>query len=43
MMLNRSTKTEVKGQAVLEIFYAEESNNLIGREDFGAKTQEPDC
>ena len=31
-----------EGQAILEICYVKESNNLTGRDNLGAKTQEPD-
>ena len=34
---------KLKDQAILKIFYVKESSNLIGRENFGGKTQEPDC
>ena len=30
-------------ETILEIFYVKESNYLIDGEDFGDKTQEPDC
>ena len=30
-----------KDLAILEIFYVKESNNMIGQENFGAKTQKP--
>ena len=32
-----------KNQTILETFYVNKSNNLIGRDNFGVKTQEPDC
>ena len=32
-----------KNPAILEIFYVKESNNLIGWENFLAKSQEKDC
>ena len=32
-----------KNPKSLEIFYVELSNNLIGWENFGAKSQKPDC
>ena len=30
-------------KVILDIFYVEESSNLIGQENFGTKTSEPDC
>ena len=32
---------KLKNQAILEIFYVKELNNLIGRDNSGGKTQEP--
>ena len=33
---------KAKVQVILEICYVKESNNLIGPENVGVKTQEPD-
>ena len=32
-----------KDQAILVIFMLKKTKNLIGRENFEAKSQEPDC
>ena len=35
-------KWKSKDQTILEIFYVKKSSNMIGRENFGTITQEPD-
>ena len=40
--LNTWTQMKSKDRAILEIFYAKESNNRISRQNFVAKTQELD-
>ena len=40
--LNTWTQMKSKDRAILEIFYAKESNNLISRQNFVPKTQELD-
>ena len=39
-MRNCHVKNEVKRLSHFEIFYVKESSNLIGRENFGVKTQD---
>ena len=41
-ILNTWTQMKSKDRAILEIFYAKESNNLISRQNFVPKTQELD-
>ena len=43
MMLNCLAKNEVKRSSKYGDIYVKESSNLIGRKNFWAKTQEPDC
>ena len=40
--LNTWTQMKSKDRAILEIFYAKESNNLISRQNFVLKSQELD-
>lgn len=42
-MLNCYIKMKSNDKVILDIFYVEESSNLIGQENFGTKTSEPDC
>ena len=42
-MLSCRKKNKVKGSTILEIFNVKKPSNMIGRENFGTKTQEPDC
>ena len=43
MIVKCLTKNEVKRSSQLGEIYVKESNNLASRENFGAKTHEPDC
>ena len=42
-MLNCYIKMKSNDKVILDIFYVEESSNLIGQENFGTKISEPDC
>ena len=42
MMLNSPQKMESKDHALVEVFYVKKSSNLIKRDKFWAKTQEPE-